>query len=227
MIVLCRGQPAPVILWSVPAPVRVMIVEDDRVTREGLAALIEETPGFVCSGRFCSVEDALRTSAAHDVILLDIQLTGMPGSEGVPLLIERYEGVSIVMLTVFDDTERVFDSICNGACGYLLKKTPPAKLMEAISEAHHGGAPMTPEIANKVVKLFRDYAPVRNAGCDLTARERQVLELLAEGYSYARIGSRLGITANTVRNYIRTIYEKLHAHSRSEAVSKALRSRLI
>jgi DNA-binding NarL/FixJ family response regulator len=210
-----------------PEPVRIMIVEDDRVTREGLAVLIGETPGFVCSGRFRSVEDALRAGFAHDVILLDIHLTGMPGSEGVPLLIAKYPGVRIVMLTVFDDTERVFDSICNGACGYLLKKTSPAKLIEAISEASQGGAPMTPEIASKVVTLFREYAPVRNADCNLTAREHQVLELLAEGYSYTRIGSHLGITANTVRNYIRTIYEKLHAHSRSEAVSKALRRRLI
>lgn len=227
MIVLCPGNSRSAILRVVSDGIRVMIVEDDRVTREGLAALIEETPGFACSGRFRSVEDALLAGSPQDVILLDIHLAGMPGSQGVPLLLERYPGVQIVMLTVLDDTERVFDSICNGACGYLLKKTAPPKLIEAISEAYRGGAPMTPEIASKVVKLFREYAPTRNPGGGLTGREHQVLELLAEGYSYNRIGTRLGITANTVRNYIRTIYEKLHVHSRSEAVSKALRQRLI
>jgi DNA-binding NarL/FixJ family response regulator len=204
-----------------------MIVEDDRATREGLAALIGGTPGFACTGQFRSVEDALRASTGHDVILLDIHLTGMSGSLGVPLLAEKFAGVKIVMLTVFEGTEEVFESICNGACGYLLKKTPPAKLIEAISEARNGGAPMTPEIASKVVQLFRDYAPAPKGDCQLTGREQEVLALLAEGFSYNRIGSRLGITANTVRNYIRAIYEKLHVHSRSEAVSKALRRRLI
>lgn len=204
-----------------------MIVEDDRATREGLAALIGGTPGFVCSGQFRSVEDALKTTVSHDVILLDIHLTGMSGSSGVPLLAEKLPGVKIVMLTVFEGTEQVFESICNGACGYLLKKTPPAKLIEAISEARNGGAPMTPEIASKVVSLFRQFAPAPKADCQLTGREQEVLALLAEGFSYNGIGSRLGITANTVRNYIRTIYEKLHVHSRSEAVSKALRRRII
>ncbi len=202
-------------------------MEDDRATREGLAALIGGTPGFVCSGQFRSVEDALKTTVSHDVILLDIHLTGMSGSSGVPLLAEKLPGVKIVMLTVFEGTEQVFESICNGACGYLLKKTPPAKLIEAISEARNGGAPMTPEIASKVVSLFRQFAPAPKADCQLTGREQEVLALLAEGFSYNGIGSRLGITANTVRNYIRTIYEKLHVHSRSEAVSKALRRRII
>jgi DNA-binding NarL/FixJ family response regulator len=206
---------------------RVMIVEDDRATREGLAALIGGTPGFAAAGQFRSVEDALKTSAGPDVILLDIHLAGMSGSRGVPLLAEKFPAAKIVMLTVFDGTEEVFESICNGACGYLLKKTPPAKLIEAISEARNGGAPMTPEIAIKVVELFREFAPGPKADCGLTAREQDVLALLAEGFSYTGIGARLGITANTVRNYIRTIYEKLQVHSRSEAVSKALRRRLI
>jgi len=204
-----------------------MIVEDDRSTREGLAALIGGTPGFTCSGQFRSVEDALQTKAGHDVILLDIHLSGMPGSQGVPLLAAKLPGAKIVMLTVFEGTEEVFESICNGACGYLLKKTPPPRLIEAISEARNGGAPMTPEIASKVVQLFRQFAPGPKAECHLTAREQEVLELLAEGFSYNRIGVDLGITANTVRNYIRAIYEKLHVHSRSEAVAKALRRRMI
>jgi DNA-binding NarL/FixJ family response regulator len=204
-----------------------MIVEDDRATREGLAALIRATQGFVSIGQFRSVEDALKASAVPEVILLDIHLTGMSGSRGVPLLAQKFPGVKIVMLTVFDGTEEVFESICNGACGYLLKRTPPSKLIEAIGEARNGGAPMTPEIASKVVHLFREFAPAPKADCHLTSREQEVLESLAEGYSYNRIGTKLGISANTVRNYIRTIYEKLHVHSRSEAVSKALRRRII
>jgi DNA-binding NarL/FixJ family response regulator len=204
-----------------------MIVEDDRATREGLAALIGGTAGLACSGQFRSVEDALKAAAGHDVILLDIHLGGMLGSRGVPLLAEKFPGVKIVMLTVFDGTEEVFESICSGACGYLLKRTPPAKLVEAILEARNGGAPMTPEIASRVVQLFREFAPAPKADYSLTAREQEVLALLAEGFSYNRIGARLGISANTVRNYIRAIYEKLHVHSRSEAVSKALRRRII
>jgi DNA-binding NarL/FixJ family response regulator len=204
-----------------------MIVEDDRATREGLAALIAGTPGLASSGQFRSVEDALKAPAGHDVILLDIHLGGMLGSRGVPLLAEKFPGVKIVMLTVFDGTEEVFESICSGACGYLLKRTPPAKLVEAILEARNGGAPMTPEIASRVVQLFREYAPAPKTDYSLTAREQEVLALLAEGFSYNRIGAQLGISANTVRNYIRAIYEKLHVHSRSEAVSKALRRRII
>jgi DNA-binding NarL/FixJ family response regulator len=210
-----------------PADIQVMIVEDDRATREGLAAFIGATPGFACTGQSRSVEDALKAGGAPDVILLDIHLAGMRGSLGVPLLAQKFPGVKIVMLTVFDGTEEVFESICNGACGYLLKRTPPSKLIEAIAEARSGGAPMTPEIASKVVHLFREFAPPPKADCHLTGREQEVLELLAEGFSYNRIGGKLGISANTVRNYIRTIYEKLHVHSRSEAVSKALRRRII
>ena len=197
------------------------------MTREGLAALIGGTAGFACTGQFRSVEDALENAAAPDVILLDIHLGGMTGSQGVPLLARKFPQVKIVMLTVFDGTEEVFESICNGACGYLLKRTPPAKLIEAIAEARSGGAPMTPQIASKVVQLFREFAPPPKAECELTPREQEVLALLAEGFSYQRIGAKLGISANTVRNYIRTIYDKLHVHTRSEAVSKGLRRRMI
>lgn len=220
----------PWLCWGVAeqsGDIRVMIVEDDRATREGLAALIGASDGFACTGQFRSVEDALEAEAGHEVILLDVHLAGMLGSRGVPLLAKQFPGAKIVMLTVFDGTDEVFESICNGACGYLLKRTPPAKLIEAIVEARDGGAPMTPEIASKVVQLFRELAPGPKSDCQLTGREREVLALLAEGFSYNRIGGRLGISANTVRNYIRAIYEKLHVHSRSEAVSKALRQRMI
>jgi DNA-binding NarL/FixJ family response regulator len=209
--------------------IRVAIVEDDRTTRQGLAQLIEGTAGYLRVGEYRSVEEALRSSdPSPDVILLDIHLPGVPGTEGVRLLRERHPGAQVVMLTVFDAQEQVFESICNGACGYLLKKTPPARLLEAISEAHQGGAPMTPEIARRVVTLFQQTGmPAGKDDLELSPRERSVLDLLADGYSYAAIGQKLGITINTVRNYIRVIYEKLHVHSKSAAVAKAIRKRAI
>ncbi|HEY2012926.1 MAG TPA: response regulator transcription factor [Bryobacteraceae bacterium] len=209
--------------------IRVVIVEDDRATRQGLGSLIGRTDGFACVGQYSAVEEALeRLTETPDIVLLDIHLPGMPGSEGVRLLRERYSGAQVVMLTVFDDADRVFESICNGACGYLLKKTPPARLLEAIQEAHQGGAPMTPEIARKVVTLFRRVMPAR-AKTDhrLSAREMEVLVLLAEGYGYLNIAGQLAVTVNTIRNHIRSIYEKLHVHSASEAVSKAIRKGVI
>jgi DNA-binding NarL/FixJ family response regulator len=209
--------------------IRVAIVEDDRTTRQGLAQLIEGTAGYQRAGEYRSVEEALRASGpVPDVILLDIHLPGVPGTEGVRLLRERYAQAQVVMLTVFEAQEQVFESICNGACGYLLKKTPPARLLEAIAEAHQGGAPMTPEIARRVVTLFQQTGmPVTTDDLGLSPRERSVLDLLADGYSYNAIGQKLGITINTVRNYIRVIYEKLHVHSKSAAVAKAIRRRAI
>lgn len=208
--------------------IRVAIVEDDRAARQGLAHLIGGTPGFDCVGQWSSVEDALqRADAPPDVMLLDIHLPGVSGTEGVKLFHSRFPAMQIVMLTIFDDNERVFESICNGACGYLLKKTPPVRLLEAIREAHQGGAPMTPEIARQVIDLFRRSAPPPQANHLLSPRELRVLALLAEGYGYTNIAAQLEITINTVRNHIRSIYQKLHVHSASEAVSKALRKRLI
>ncbi len=209
-------------------PIRVAIVEDDKSTRQGLALLIGGTLGYECAGEFRSVEDALRSVIPEPhVLLLDIHLPGMLGSDGVKLFREKYPAVQIVMLTVFEEQEKVFESICNGACGYLLKKTAPARLLEAIAEAHQGGAPMSPEIARKVITLFRNMPPVEKQDQPLTPQEVRLLGLLAEGYSYQNAAGQLDITTNTVRNHIRSIYDKLHVHSKSEAVSKALRNRII
>jgi len=209
--------------------IRVAIIEDDRSTREGLSVLIDATHGYRCVGKFNSVEEALRVGAKEvpHVLLLDIHLPGMLGSEGVKRLLEKYPSVKVLMLTVYAEQEKVFESICNGACGYLLKKTPPAKLLEAISEAHEGGAPMSPEIARRVVALFQKTGPPAKLDQHLTPQEIKLLSLLAQGYSYQASANQLNISVNTVRNYIRSIYDKLHVHSKSEAVSKALRSRLI
>jgi DNA-binding NarL/FixJ family response regulator len=210
-------------------PIRVAIVEDDRPTREGLAVLINGTPGYRCVATYRSVEDTLRliVGDAPDVLLLDINLPGMAGSEGVTLLKQLRPRMEILMLTVYAEQDKVFESICNGACGYLLKETPPARLLEAISEAHAGGSPMSPEIARKVVTLFQKTGPVEKLEEGLTPQEVRLLKLLSEGHSYRTAGDRLKISPNTVRDYIRTIYEKLHVHSKSEAVTKALRNRII
>ncbi len=204
-------------------------MEDDRVAREGLRALIDGTPGFTCVAACGSVEQALKANPREtpDVILLDIELPGMPGSEGVGPLRGKFPSAAVVMLTVYEEQERVFESICNGACGYLLKKTPPARLLEAIAEVREGGAPMSPEIARQVVRLFQRTGPPPRLEHHLTAQETRTLALLAEGHSYQAAADRIHVSVNTVRNYIRSIYDKLHVHSKSEAVSKAIKARLI
>jgi DNA-binding NarL/FixJ family response regulator len=218
---------------TAPVPaLRVAVIEDDRQTREGLRLLIDGTPGFRCVGTFHTAEDALRapvTTADRqaDVVLLDVHLPGMNGTEAVPRLRERWPDTLILMLTVFAEDETVFTSLCRGASGYLLKKTAPARLLEAIREASDGGAPMSPEVARKVIRMFREYQPREALDVDLTPTELRLLQLLAEGYSYRAAGDRLHVSINTIRGYIRTIYDKLHVHSKSEAVSKALKAGLI
>ncbi|HET9227022.1 MAG TPA: response regulator transcription factor [Thermoanaerobaculia bacterium] len=209
--------------------IRIAIVEDDPAAQEALRLLIEDTEGFRCTGSYGSAEQALRSlrDPSPDVLLLDISLPGMPGSEAVRHFHERHPAMSIIMLTLHDDEERIFQSLCNGAAGYLLKKTPPARLLHAIREARDNGAPMSPEIAHKVVRLFRDFRPPAKLQTDLTRLELKLLSLLAEGYSYQSAADEMKVSINTVRNYIRSIYDKLHVHSKSEAVSKALKAGLI
>src|SRR5262245_14234681 len=190
----------------------VAIVEDDGALREGLAMLIAGTAGYRRTGQYSSVEDALAApasaAAAPDVLLLDIHLPGMLGSEGVRHLRDRYPRAQVLMLTVFAEEDKVFESICNGACGYLLKNTPPSRLLEAIREAHEGGSPMSPEIARKVVSLFQRTNQPADPDERLTPHELRLLKMLSEGHSYQSAGGQLGITVNTVRNYIRSIYGK-------------------
>src|SRR5215204_2493769 len=211
-------------------PIQVAIIEDDTIARECLSLLIDGTPGYKCVNAFASVEDALRQrfTGKPDVLLLDIHLPGMLGSEGAKIFRERFPTMQILMLTIYSEQDKIFESICNGACGYLLKKTPPARLLEAIREAHEGGSPMTPEIARKVVTLFQKTSePEQLEGEHLTPHEVRLLKVFAEGYSYQDAAEQFHVSIHTIRNYIRSIYEKLHVHSKSEAVSKALRSRLI
>jgi DNA-binding NarL/FixJ family response regulator len=209
--------------------IEVALVEDDRGLREGLSALVDGTEGFHCNRAYGSVEEALRrlTPPVPDVLLLDIHLPGMLGSEGVRVFREKFPTMQVLMLTVYGEEDGIFESICNGASGYLLKKTPPARLLEAIRETHEGGAPMSPEIARQVVTLFQQIGPPEKLERNLTPQETRILKLLVEGHTYQSAADKLNISVNTFREYIRSIYEKLQVHSKSEAVSKAIRSRLI
>jgi DNA-binding NarL/FixJ family response regulator len=213
-------------------PIQVTIVEDDEALREGLGFLIDSTPGYQCGRTYGSVEDALRLigvegEAAPDVMLLDINLPGMPGSEGVRLFRQKHPAMQVLMLSVYAEQRKVFESICNGACGYLLKTMRPEKVLEAVREVHEGGSPMSPEIARQVVTLFQRTGPPEKLDERLKPAELRLIKLLAEGYGYQTAAKELAISVNTVRNYIRSIYDKLHVHSKSEAVSKAIRSGLI
>src|SRR5512135_2499309 len=201
-------------------PIRVAIVDDDRLIREGLAALIDGTAGYRCTGAFRSMEDALaRTwSEVPDVAIVDIGLPGMSGIKGLPLLRERYPRVALLVLTVYDDDERIFDALCAGATGYLLKKTPPAKLLESLGEALHG-APMSPEVALRVLRLFREIRPTESGDYDLTAHELRLLRLLVEGHNYQSAAAELGVAFSTINFHMQNIYGKLQVHSKSEAVA--------
>ena len=207
----------------------VATIEDRREIREGLAALIDSAPGFTCEGRYRSMEEALDgfRNRPADLALVDIELPGMSGLEGMRLLRTQYPRMLLLMLTVYDDDERIFEALCAGACGYLLKKTPPAKLLESLREAVDGGAPMSPDVARRVIRLFRDVRPPEKADYDLTPHEVRLLKLMVEGHSYKSAAGILHVTPHTVSFHLRHIYEKLEVHSKSEAVAKALRSRLV
>jgi DNA-binding NarL/FixJ family response regulator len=207
----------------------IALVEDDRRSRELLVYLLESTPGFRVVGHWGTVEPLLRLDAAEppDLLLLDIQLPGMSGIDALGPLRQRFPEMTILMLTVFEDEEKIFQSLCGGAHGYLLKDTAPGRLIELIREADAGGSPMSPAIARRVVTLFRGLSPPPLAGHDLSARQVDLLALLADGHSYESAAREMDISINTVRSYIRIIYQKLHVHSRSAAVAEALRSRVI
>jgi DNA-binding NarL/FixJ family response regulator len=191
--------------------------------------MINFTDGFTCTGSYRSMEEALARLPHNlpDVVLSDIGLPGMNGIDGVRIIKEKYPEMTILMLSVYDDNERIFDALCAGACGYLLKKTPPARIVESLNEALAGGAPMSPEIARKVITLFREVRPPAKVDYDLTPHETRLLKLLVEGHSYKTAATALNVSVNTVSFHLKSIYEKLQVHSKSEAVAKALQNRLI
>lgn len=207
--------------------IRVALVEDHRDFREGLAFLINNSPGYTCAGTFVSVEDALNNIKPVDVILLDIALPGQSGIDGMQQLKHKIPDARIVMLTGMDDDQNIIKAIMAGANGYILKKSAPGQLLNAIKDAVGGGMPMTPFVAYKVVQLFKKYVPKTDDSLTLTNREQEILSLLVEGLNYKAISEALFISLDTVRNHIRHIYEKLQVHSKSQAVAKAIREGLI
>jgi DNA-binding NarL/FixJ family response regulator len=209
--------------------IKTAVVEDMRDIREGLTTLIDFTEGFNCTGGYRSMEEAIPKIKGNvpDVLLSDIGLPGMSGIEGIKILKEAFPEMTILMLTVYDDDERIFDALCAGASGYLLKRTSPAKLLENIREAVSGGAPMSPEVASRVISLFRDIRPPEKVDYDLTPHETRLLKLLVEGHNYTTAAQELKVSYNTIKFHMRHIYEKLQVHSKSEAVAKALQNRLV
>ncbi len=211
--------------------INVAIVEDNTTIREGLAALINGTEGYKCVGAFGDAESFLPkiNILGINVVLMDIGLPGMNGIEGVKNAVNKNPDLSILMLTVYEESEFVFDALCAGACGYLVKKTPPARVLEAIKDANDGGSPMSSMIARQVITAFKEgkNAPSEEKDFDLTEREVSVLNLLADGFNYQEIAETLYIIVDTVRHHIRNIYKKLHVHSQSEAVAKAIRKKII
>lgn len=209
--------------------IKVAIIEDQREVREGLTILINGTAGFCCAGSFRSMEEALRKieGEAPNVVLTDIGLPGMSGTEGIRILKDRYPHLPIVALTVLDDEAEIFDALCAGASGYLLKDTQPARLLECLREVVSGGAPMSPDVARRVVKLFREFRPPEHSTHNLTPAETELLKLLVEGHNYKTAAAELDISVHTVSFHLKNIYEKLQVHSKSEAVAKALRQRIV
>jgi len=207
----------------------VAIVEDQREIREGLRVLIDGTPGFRCIGAYASMEDALPAIAQTppEIAIIDIGLPGMSGIDGTGRLKQSHPKLLVLVLTVYDDDRRIFDAICAGACGYLLKTTPPARLLESLEEAMAGGAPMSPTIARRVLDLFRQVRPPENADHGLTPHEVRLLKLLVEGHNFPSAAKELGVTVHAISFHMRSIYEKLQVHSKSEAVAKALRHRIV
>jgi DNA-binding NarL/FixJ family response regulator len=214
-------------------PVKVVIFEDRKLVRDALSLLVKGTTGLELAGAFPDCSNVLLNIrlTAPDVVLMDIEMPGMNGVEAVKVIHEAYPQIVILMQTVFEDEEKVFTAICNGASGYLLKDTPPARLMDYILEAYQGGAPMSPAIARKALNLFQKFlAPIAlspQEAYHLSPREKEILQCLVKGLSYKMIASTLSISFDTVRSHIRNIYYKLHVASMTEAVAKALKERLV
>jgi DNA-binding NarL/FixJ family response regulator len=212
-----------------PDRLKIVLVEDERDVREGLALLIHGTPGFQCTGRYRTMEEALPRLDFDrpDVLLTDIGLPGMSGIEGIALVRKTHPDLPVLALTVFDTDDKVMRALCAGASGYVLKNTLPARLLESLQEAARGGAPMSPEIARRVVRLFRDFRPAPGAAYHFTPQETELLKLLADGHHKKTAAHAMGISVHTVSFHLKHIYEKLQVHSKTEAVAKALRERLV
>ena len=205
--------------------ISISIVDDEKELRESITTFLDGSPGFRCVSSYSNATAALAglPKDKPDVVLMDINMAGMDGIECVERLKLTAPEMQIVMLTVYEDTDKIFKALSAGASGYLLKRSSPARLLEAIKEVHAGGSPMSSSIARKVVASFRKAAPVLESQIHLSPREQTVLDCLAKGLTYKQIADQLQISIDTIRTYLRRIYEKLHVQSRTEAVAKYLR----
>ncbi len=211
--------------------IKVVVVEDDNEIREGLRILIDGTDGYSCVDTYSECTSMLKNieSKNPDILLMDIGLPGINGIEGIKRVKAILPDITILVLTVYEENELIFDALCAGASGYLIKKTPPSKLLEAIKEAHNGGSPMSSHIARKVIESFQK----KNSNVDkkneyvLTRREKEILSGLVEGNNFKAIADSLFISVETVRFHFRNIYKKLHVHSQSEAVVKAIKEGIV
>jgi DNA-binding NarL/FixJ family response regulator len=210
--------------------IKVAIFEDSKMLRESLEQLVNNADDMYCCGSFPDANKLMRNMqmANPDVVMMDINMPGTSGIEAVQQIRETYPRVQILMQTVFEENDKIFAAICAGASGYMLKKTSPHKMIEAIRETYLGGAPMTSSVAAKVLQMFRSQSSAeKKEYIDLSEREREILALLVKGYSYKVIAAECYISIDTVSTHVRHIYEKLHVHSKSEAVAKAIRQKLI
>lgn len=204
--------------------IKVGMIEDDNLIREGFSLLINASDDYECIVSYGSCEEALKDIENHtpDVMLVDIELPGMSGIEGIEKIRRLFPRLNVIVITVHEDDDLIFDALCAGATGYLTKNTPPEKLLDAIRDAYNGGAPMSTQIARKVVNSFR-----KNLNSPLTSRETEVLELLSKGKSYSTIADELFVNKETIRTHIKNIYLKLEVHSKAEAIEKAIKNKLI
>jgi DNA-binding NarL/FixJ family response regulator len=212
--------------WALNMPIKVAIVEDDEGIRTSLATMVRRSPSLRWAGEYADAETAVKEIPRRppDVVLMDINLPGMNGVECVRQLKASLPRIQFLMLTVYEDSDSLFNSLKAGASGYLLKRTASSRLLEAIQDVHEGGSPMTPQLARRVVQFFSKVSDAESPLSRLTPGEKEFLDQLAKGYAYKEIADRLNISIDTVRSYVRTVYDKLHVHSRTEAVVKYLQA---
>src|SRR6186713_2088704 len=210
--------------------VKVTIFDDNKSLRLGLYQLINGSEGFECAGAFENCSNLLQDieNTRPDVVLMDIQMPGINGIEAVKMLREKYPDLKILMQTIFEDNEKIFQSILAGASGYILKNTSPSRILDFIKETYEGGAPMSPSVATKVMKMVAEQSPsAKPNNFNLSEREKEILSCLVKGMSYKLIADACFISIDTVRGHIRNIYEKLHVHSKGEAVATAIKSKIV
>ncbi|MEP6675171.1 MAG: response regulator transcription factor [Ferruginibacter sp.] len=202
--------------------ITVSIVEDIAEVRESIEKLIQQSEDFLLAGSYSNAEQAEQALPDHtpDIVIMDINLPGRNGIDCIKNLKEKCKGSQFIMFTIFEDDQKVFDALEAGACGYLLKKTPKEKILEALKELHEGGSPMSTQIARKVIQVFQKNKSMSEEAAPLTKKEKEILELLAKGYLYKEIAEKTSISANTVKQHIHNIYEKLHVQNRTEAINK-------